>query len=650
VTGLPIVGGKTPMRSSKMTRRRAAVLIGVHVLAAIHIVHWRLTGSTLTPVEPSEAMEFAKHSVVNAGLIFFAATILLTALFGRFFCGWGCHLVALQDLSRSLLLKVGIRPRPLRSRLLALVPLIAFVYMFLWPLAYRLWIGESLGPTRSELFTATFWETFPGWVLALVTFFVCGFVAVYFLGAKGFCNYACPYGGIFAVADRVAPVAIRVTDACEQCGHCTATCTSNVRVHEEVHVFGRVVDSGCMKCLDCVSVCPNDALHVGWGAPALATGTRAGRSRPSHRPAFSRGEELLLAVSFLLTFVVFRGLYQAFPFLFSLGLSAVISYLTLQTYRLFALERLRLQKVTLKSGGSIRPAGWGFLALMALVTGFWAHSALVRYHGLRGDRLYGETLELTAATIERGAPPTLSLADRQKVEAAAHHLDFVDRWALRSSAEVDIRLAWLSQLAGRPAAFEAHATAALSAAPRNTTMRLELGDYYLHRGDRERAAELYKEVLAIDPGASEAAVNLGALYASRRRFEDARAVFERGLGASPDSSKLNYNLAMAQLALGESDSAVASFESALELEPDFLEARENLAGYLCSLGRFEEGLTHYRTALEQAPDDAATHLLAARAYEGAGDLESAQAEAREALRLNPAIPGGDQLLARLLAR
>ena len=65
-------------------------------------------------------------------------TIVLTAVFGRFFCGWACHLVALQDLARGLLEKFGRRPKPLRSRLLRWVPAIAFVYAFLWPVVYRL--------------------------------------------------------------------------------------------------------------------------------------------------------------------------------------------------------------------------------------------------------------------------------------------------------------------------------------------------------------------------------------------------------------------------------------------------------------------------------------------------------------------------------
>ncbi|KAB2965103.1 MAG: 4Fe-4S binding protein, partial [Thermoanaerobaculia bacterium] len=279
------------IRKSRTSKWRAASLVAVHLIIAAHIAHWLLAGRTVTPVEPSEAMAFAKGGVVNAGLIFFAATILLTAVFGRFFCGWACHLVALQDLSRWLLEKAGIRPKPLRSRLLAWVPAAAFAYMFFWPALWRLWHGDD--PTRlhgTELTTSAFWETFPGLVVAVLTFLVCGFLAVYFLGAKGFCTYACPYGAAFAAVERLAPLRVRVTDACNGCAHCTAVCTSNVRVHEEVRDFGMVVDPGCMKCADCVSVCPNDALYLGLGRLPLAA------ARPA---ALSWGEELTLGGAFL---------------------------------------------------------------------------------------------------------------------------------------------------------------------------------------------------------------------------------------------------------------------------------------------------------------------------------------------------------------
>ena len=173
---LPVVN-TTTIRPSKSGRRRAFVLIIVHVLVAIHIALWFATGETMTPLEPSESMEFSKHSIVNAGLIFFALTILSTLIFGRWFCGWACHLVALQDLCRWMLGKLKLRPRPVHLGILGTVPLVAFIYMFIAPLVYRLSVGDSLAMRGMHLTTDAFWVTFPSWIPAVLTFLTCGLVS-----------------------------------------------------------------------------------------------------------------------------------------------------------------------------------------------------------------------------------------------------------------------------------------------------------------------------------------------------------------------------------------------------------------------------------------------------------------------------------------
>ena len=346
------------------------MLIAVHLAVAAHVAHWLIAGRTMTPVEPSEAMALARDGVVNAGLVFFAAAALATAVFGRWFCGWGCHLVALQDLCRWLLEKAGIRPQPLRSRLLAWVPIAAFGYMFLWPAAWRLWTGGSFRRVETEWTTPHFWATFPGWAVGGLTLLVCGFAAVYFLGAKGFCTYACPYGALFAAADQVAPMRIRVTDACSGCGHCTAVCTSNVLVHQEVHDYGMVVDPGCMKCGDCVSVCPTDALYYGPGPIALFAKPRVPDPEPRRFP-LAGWEETVLAVAFVAAFATFRGLYGLVPFLLSLGLAGVLASLLLVAARLAVWPNVTLRRIALTRGGRLLPAGRGFLAALAVVLLFW---------------------------------------------------------------------------------------------------------------------------------------------------------------------------------------------------------------------------------------------------------------------------------------
>ncbi len=648
---LPIARPGPKIRPSKSGRRRAAVLIAVHLLLAGHVAHWWFTGSTLSPLEPSEAMEVAKHGVVNAGLVFFAAAILLTALFGRFFCGWACHLVALQDLCRWLLGKIGLKPKPLRSWALAWVPMAAFVYMFLWPAAYRLWIGDDFDVERVELTTTRFWATFPGLGVAFLTFFVCGFVIVYVLGAKGFCTYACPYGAIFDVADRLAPMRIRVTDACEGCGHCTAVCSSNVRVHEEVRTWGMVTDPGCMKCMDCVSVCPNDALYLGLGVPALAAGSRPRAAAPSHRRDQTWWEEVLLGIFFVLSFATFRGLYGVVPFLLALGLSAILSFLALQALRLAYKPNLTLRRTAFKRAGRLRPTGFVFLGLAALGGMLWLHSSVVRYQDYRGARLVRAAYAGRAHAGGGGLPilgaeaPELEGRQRVLLEKAALHYQRVHAWGLAVPAPTELTIARLGLALGEEEGLLLHARHALSGATWDAGLRLRLAHHHAARGQPAAAAEMYAQAIEIAPGATEAYLGLGLLHAEAGNLPAALGAFERGLTADPASAELLYNAGLVRAMGGDPERAIGRFEQALAVDPGHLPARENLAGTLCSVGRFRDGLGHYARAVEQSPDDPQTRVLMARAHLALGETTSAQQQLERALELDPSLPRARSMLA-----
>ena len=210
---LPVIRAGSPKtgesRTSRTSRWRAIALITLQLLMIFHFIQWWMMGTTVSPIEPSETMFTLQNGAINAGFIFFTLAILATLIFGRFVCGWGCHIVALQEFCAWLLKKAGLVPKPFRSRVLVYVPLAAALYMFVWPTVSRYLskpANEPLIPQfTNHLITTEFWATFPPLAVAIPFLFVCGFVTVYFLGSKGFCTYACPYGGFFSLADKVSP-------------------------------------------------------------------------------------------------------------------------------------------------------------------------------------------------------------------------------------------------------------------------------------------------------------------------------------------------------------------------------------------------------------------------------------------------------------
>jgi polyferredoxin/tetratricopeptide (TPR) repeat protein len=576
------------MKRSRMGRRRAFVLILVHVAMAVHIVQWALSGKTISPVEPSEAMQTLETGRVNAGFLFFAAAIVATLVLGRFICGWACHLVALQDLCGWMLKKAGVRPRPFRSRLLIWVPVAFAFYMFFWPTLERTvvhplllatwpaaaaWLGpQTVFPGFTDhLVEEDFWQTFPGVAVAIPFLLICGFATVYFLGSKGFCTYGCPYGGIFRPVDRLSPARILADlSLCEKCGHCTINCTSNVRVHEEIQLYSAVVDPGCMKCMDCVSVCPNDALSYGFGTSSLfrrATGKRPGRTYDLTLPG-----EVAVAATFLLSFLAWRGSYRLVPMLMAIGLALCVTYALHRAWLLLREKRVEVHLFTLKDGGRWRPLGTTFFGLSVVTLLLTLHTGWVRLHLALGDHHDGRVAVSRAAAFG-SAPGSLPEEYRQAADRALAHYRKARSIArgglgLVDTPDLGVRMAWLELVAGRP----------------------------------DRAAAALEEVLREQGPDDDLIADQSRLLRLSGRPDEAKAVLEMALRADPDLLQVRHELAASLTATGQSARAIALLEEAVERHPEDTVSRGRLAALLLTAGFLDEAVLQLRTALENSGD------------------------------------------------
>lgn len=649
------------IRKSKSGRRRAAVLIGVHLLVAAHLLHWWWKGRTVSPVEPSEAMYTLNQGHLNAGFIFFALAILSTVIFGRFFCGWGCHLVAYQDFCGWLMKKLGVKPKPFRSRLLVLAPLALAIYMFIWPTVYRVIVGIPAPAITNHLTTDHFWKTFPGAVIAIITFAVCGFAIVYFLGAKGFCTYACPYGGFFGLADKAAVGRILVTDDCEQCGHCTAVCTSNVRVHEEVAKFGMVVDPGCMKCMDCVSVCPNDALYFGFANPFA--GNKATRQQgieatkqqghsfnpPTQigtrqsRYDFMLAEELLMLVVGLGALLAYRGLYGQIPLLLAMGMAAITSFLFIKFVHLIRHANVRLQNLQFKRGGDITRAGWIFASFTAILFLFIAHSGVVQWEFWRGKRDF-----VTANVSSEVWMPNAkwwhqaNQQQRAAVESALKHIERGQQIGLLYTPGAMHDLVGLYLAKGETANAEAAVRKLLDIAPQDAEVHRWLAGALRLQSKPIEAEQAYRRALELDRSHEAARNDLANFLLSQKRWDDALRVLQEGATASPSSPRWRIQSAgviamrgVERLQQGQPDDGIRDLRDALAINPDLTQTRYNLALALLAIPVVPEAIEHLQRVVREKPGMAEAHYNLAVAIFMSGRPADAIPHAREALRLAP---------------
>jgi tetratricopeptide (TPR) repeat protein/ferredoxin len=424
-------------------------------------------------------------------------------------------------------------------------------------------------------------------------------MTVYFLGSKGFCTYACPYGGFFSLADKFSPGKIRVTDACNQCGHCTATCTSNVLVHAEVKQYGMVVDPGCMKCMDCISVCPNDALYFGFGKPTIAISQSLKKSYSLTWP-----EEIIGAIVFLGSFLAVWDVYQLVPMLMALGVATITTFLTLKIWRLLRTKELTFYRFGLRSQGRIQKAGWIFLGLACLWVGLNAHSGWVRYNEYRGVRAFQKVqIPDELALARTNADPWLSPIDRQNIAEGRGHLRAAADFGLLVNTEALPKLAWLEYLGG----------------------------------DAEKSVQLLAEAAAHQPGQAKA-LSLyyrGTILNRLGRYEQALTSLDQALAEASDLVLAREERGESLWQLGRKQEAISSWHDAVGRNAGLVLSNNLLAGAAQSLGQAETANTYEKQADQFTPADPFFHWMIGLRLQNLGMNALAEKHFQRAIQLDP---------------
>jgi tetratricopeptide (TPR) repeat protein len=161
----------------------------------------------------------------------------------------------------------------------------------------------------------------------------------------------------------------------------------------------------------------------------------------------------------------------------------------------------------------------------------------------------------------------------------------------------------------------------------------------MQQSGRLRDAELlYRQVIELDPGHTEAMQNLGAIAYQTGHTDAAMELFRDALRLNPRSPEARSNLGLALMQLGDVAGALESFERAVHLRPAYPEAWYNRGNALRQLGRHEESLASYDKALALRPTYVDALVNRGRALVSLGRLAEAVEADDHALRLRPDHP------------
>src|SRR3990170_7388705 len=75
-----------------INKKRLLVLFFINLLIIVHITLWYKFGyQKVGTFSLNGVVSLFGMGLLNSAAVFFIFVVLMTAIFGRLFCGWGCH-------------------------------------------------------------------------------------------------------------------------------------------------------------------------------------------------------------------------------------------------------------------------------------------------------------------------------------------------------------------------------------------------------------------------------------------------------------------------------------------------------------------------------------------------------------------------------
>lgn len=191
--------------------------------------------------------------IAASSFILLVASVGITLLFRRAFCGQLCPLGALQGAAAGL----GKRIHHQKFRLPAVIdkPLRWLKYLVLAGVTGLTWVAGTLVVRPYDPWVAFMHlsgnELLTGFAVGL--FLLIGSLAAGLFYDRFFCKYLCPMGAMYGLISKLGLYRVRRDETqCLACGKCDRACPVDLTVSQ-----GRDVTSAeCLACGLCVNACP----------------------------------------------------------------------------------------------------------------------------------------------------------------------------------------------------------------------------------------------------------------------------------------------------------------------------------------------------------------------------------------------------------
>ncbi len=226
-------------------------------------------------------------------------------------------------------------------------------------------------------------------------------------------------------------------------------------------------------------------------------------------------------------------------------------------------------------------------------------------------------------------PPAAWQAYDHYVRAAAAWVSFQSSWKLDDLLDTRQHLA--DSLSIDPKYARAYS---MLASTHRVAWFNPLNEEYLNPSALDQAINFSRTAIELDSNLPDAYAELGYTLIRKGNFDAATAAVERAIELN--SNFVNYRVATVLINVGEAARAIEVAKAQMRLDPFYPHFAPLMIGEACYLlKQYREAKHWLRQATGRAPNHQYGHAFLAATYAQLGQLEDAQAETAEVLRLNP---------------
>jgi tetratricopeptide (TPR) repeat protein len=171
--------------------------------------------------------------------------------------------------------------------------------------------------------------------------------------------------------------------------------------------------------------------------------------------------------------------------------------------------------------------------------------------------------------------------------------------------------------------------------PRQSDSLHLLGMIAYQAGNHEAAIAMIRQAIAINKAEAVYHSNLGTVFHAQSSLDEAAECYRNALALSPRLAVAHYNLGNVLQAQDKLEGAAACYERALALQPDLVEAHYNLGNVLQAQDKLDEAVACYERALALQPEKYEARHNLGNALQSQGKLEDARACFEQVVDVRP---------------